>query len=173
MSYSIIFQTKIAKLPDGRIIHFDRSGCNNDTEGRTQGEFTAKVYTEDEFIWRAEGFMKDSRPYKESQSFELKIGSRYASYYDYGEHLLRMLKRAKSIEDIIANSFFSAEYVESVDLVKPYKQTMTAAEFDKVFYKLLYGDGGLSYRTNMKYLYDAESLVAALDAGEHIVARIR
>lgn len=34
MGYSIIFQTKIVKLSDGRILHLDRSGCNNDTEGR-------------------------------------------------------------------------------------------------------------------------------------------
>ena len=39
MSYSIIFETKIVKLSDGRIIHFDRSGCNNDNVGRNKNEF--------------------------------------------------------------------------------------------------------------------------------------
>ena len=73
MGYSIIFQTKIAKLPDGRIIHFDRSGCNNDAEGRVKGEFTDTIYTEEEFIKRAEGFMEDSKPYKDTQQFDLKI----------------------------------------------------------------------------------------------------
>ena len=34
MGYPMIFGTKIVNLSDGRVIHFDRSGCNNDDEGR-------------------------------------------------------------------------------------------------------------------------------------------
>lgn len=40
MGYSIIFQTKIVKLSDGRILHLDRRGCNNDTEGRRPDDWT-------------------------------------------------------------------------------------------------------------------------------------
>lgn len=44
MSYSMIFETKIVKLSDGRIIHFDRSGCNNDDSGRRKDDFSGTIY---------------------------------------------------------------------------------------------------------------------------------
>ena len=110
MGYSIIFETKIVKLSDGRIIHFDRSGCNNDDAGRTKGEFTGKLYYIDDFIKRAEGFKKDSKPIKESNGWDLKINSRRATYFDYGEHLLRMLKRAENYQDFVLNRYVSAKY---------------------------------------------------------------
>ena len=77
MGYPIIFETKIVKLPDGRIIYFDRSGCNNDTEGRKKDEFHGKIYTESEFVEMANRFKRDSKPYKasEPQNWELKIGN--------------------------------------------------------------------------------------------------
>ncbi len=64
MGYSIIFETYIVKLPDGRIIHFDRSGCNNDNMGRKQNEFTGKIYNVDDFIKYAEKFKVGSKPKK-------------------------------------------------------------------------------------------------------------
>ena len=56
MGYSIIFQTKIVKLSDGRILHLDRSGCNNDTEGRRPDDWTGKIYTPEAFVTYAENF---------------------------------------------------------------------------------------------------------------------
>ena len=50
MSYSIIFETKIVKLSDGRLLHLDLSGCNNDTSGRSRDDWNGKIYTEDAFI---------------------------------------------------------------------------------------------------------------------------
>lgn len=32
MSYPIIFQTKVVKINDNEIIHFNRTGCNNEDE---------------------------------------------------------------------------------------------------------------------------------------------
>ena len=49
MSYSIVFETKIVNLPDGRILHLDRSGCNNDNCGRTEYDFTGKIYSKESF----------------------------------------------------------------------------------------------------------------------------
>ncbi len=98
MSYSIVFETKVVRLPDGRVIHFDRSGCNNDNEGRQKDDFRAEIYTEEKFIEKANRFKQNSKPYKAGEgSWDLKIGNRFATYYDYGEHLLRMLKRALSL----------------------------------------------------------------------------
>ena len=100
MSYSIIFETKIVKLSDGRLLHLDLSGCNNDTSGRSRDDWNGKIYTEDAFIKYAEGFMEDSKPAKESDGFDLKIGSRYCTWYDYGKHLLRMMKRAITLDEL-------------------------------------------------------------------------
>lgn len=103
MGYSIIFQTKIVKLSDGRILHLDRSGCNNDTEGRRPDDWTGKIYTPEAFIAYAENFKQGSKPAKESDGFDLKIGSRYCTCYDYGEHLLRMLKRAVTWDEFMCS----------------------------------------------------------------------
>ena len=96
MSYSIIFETKICKLDNGDIIHFSLKGCNNDTEGRSRDDFHAKLYTADE--WEREISKWESIESKEG--FDLKIGSRYCNDSDYGKHLRRMPKRAKSFDEI-------------------------------------------------------------------------
>lgn len=105
MGYSMIFDTKIVKLSDGRIIHFDLSGCNNDERGRDRGDFTAKIYTEDEFFDKADGYKEGSKSFKDNGGFDLKIQGKYASYYDYGEHLLRMFKRRLSWEEFISTRY--------------------------------------------------------------------
>lgn len=163
MSYSIIFQTKIARLPDGRVIHFTRSGCNNDNAGRTKGEFTARLYTEKEFIKYAEHFKAGSVPYKKADDFELKIGSRYATYYDYGEHLLRMLRRAVNFDDLC----ISASYCKSIELMEPEHKEMSLEEFDKVFYELLYNNKSLKYRRIMEYS-DKQEIVPLLESGKQM-----
>ena len=96
MSYSIVFETKICKLDNGDIIHFSRQGCNNDTEGRTRDDFRGKLYTSDE--WEKEIIKWESM--ESDEGFDLKIGSRYCSINEYGKHLRRMTKRAKSFEDM-------------------------------------------------------------------------
>lgn len=167
MGYPIIFQTKIARLHDGRIMHFDRSGCNNDKGGRVKGEFTATIYTEEEFIKRAEGFMEDSKPYKESQQFDLKICSRYASYYDYGKHLLRMLKRAEDIDKVISDNYFYAKYCEQVEILEPEKKVVTVEEFGKISY-----DTRMRYRPLYKFTSDIDNIINLLMNGKHLVITI-
>ena len=175
MSYSIIFETKIVKLSDGRIIHFDRSGCNNDDAGRRKDDFSARIYTEEEFIQKAENYKKNSKPYKESGCMELKIGSRCATMYDYGEHLLRMFKRAKSYNDFINSMCFWVEHLIGIQLHKPEEKFMTVEEFDKEFYKLLYSGNGMTYTRLMEYpdIKDEENLVRLIEAGEPISFEIR
>lgn len=175
MSYSIIFETKIVKLSDGRIIHFDRSGCNNDNAGRRKDDFTAKIYTVDEFVQKAESYKKNSKPYKEADCMELKIGSRYATMYDYGEHLLRMLKRAKPYAEFIKSLCFYVNHLTGIQLHKPEERFMTVAEFDKEFYKLLYSGSGMTYTRLMEYpdIKDEENLVRLIEAGECLSFEIR
>ena len=175
MSYSIIFETKIVKLSDGRIIHFDRSGCNNDTAGRRKDEFSAKIYTIDEFIQKVENYKKDSKPYKEADYMQLKIGNRYATFYDYGEHLLRMLKRAISYEEFIKDFYFRVEQLTGIQLYKPEEKLMTVDEFDKVFYDLLYSGKGMTYRRLIEYpdIRDEENLISLIEAGEYLFFEIK
>lgn len=134
MSYLIIFETKIVKLSDGRIIHFDLSGCNNDTCGRSRDDFSAKIYTVDEFIAKAERFKSGSEPYKTGDCWNMKIGSRYCSMYDYGEHLLRMLKRAEDYAEFIKHRNFEVCKLTGVSFYNPKTEQyedMTFDEFDK------------------------------------------
>lgn len=104
MSYPIIFQTKVVKINDNEIIHFNRVGCNNDDEGRVANVYEAKIRTIEDFKRMAEGFIINSKPYKETGIFDLKVGSKWCSFYDYGMYLLRALKRADNLETFKNNS---------------------------------------------------------------------
>ena len=115
MSYPIIFETKIIKLKDGRLLHCSLQGCNNDTEGRTRGEFQPTIYTLDEFKKRIADFKKDSSPIKKSNGFDLKIGSRLANFYDYGTHLERMLKKAMTLEELKKERCFYVIVLDSIE----------------------------------------------------------
>ena len=115
MSYPIIFETKIIKLKDGRLLHCSLQGCNNDTEGRNRGEFQPTIYTVDEFKKRIANFKKDSSPIKRSNCFDLKIGSRLASFYDYGSHLERMLRKAMTLEELKKERYFYVTVLDSIE----------------------------------------------------------
>ena len=164
MSYSIIFQTKIVNLPDGRIIHFSRNGCNNDDCGRDKNgyEFTGKIYNKKDFIQYAENFKVDSAPYKESGNFELKIGSRCASCYDYGEHLLRMMKRAENYSDFIKKHCFRSMYCKGVHIIKPENKWMTLDEFVEM---PITSEHGMVYSYEMEYPNKIEEIVNCLENG--------
>lgn len=165
MGYSIIFETKIAELSDGRIIHFDRSGCNNDNCGRNRGEFTGKIYTKEDFIRKANNLKKNSAPYKESDGFDIKIGGRYATMYDYGEHLLRMLKRAVDYKTFVADRCVTARYCKSIELIEPEHKELTLEEFDKVYFDLLYSGKTFRYSRIMDFpdIKDEELIVGLLE----------
>ena len=44
MIYTRVYETKILKLADGRIIHFSLQGRNNDNIGTNRNTFTAKIW---------------------------------------------------------------------------------------------------------------------------------
>ena len=138
MGYSMIFETKIVNLSDGRLIHFDRSGCNNDSEGRRQNDWTAKLYTQEEFGERIERFKNGSKPYSESQphEWELKIYGRMATPYDYGAHLERMQRRAWDYKDFVKEFDMKIKRHDEVDLISPEEKTMTFDEFVEYTKKL-------------------------------------
>nr|DAJ08071.1 MAG TPA: hypothetical protein [Caudoviricetes sp.] len=169
MGYSIIFETKIVKLTDGRIIHFDRSGCNNDTAGRGKDEFTATIYNVDVFKERAEHYKQGSLPIKNGGSFDLKIGSRPASMYDYCEHLLRMLKRAVPYDEFIKSYNVWCKHLKAIEVLTPEYKIMTVQEFDRAYYDLR-SKGNLSYRRLIDYpnVTDEKYIVSLIDNNESI-----
>lgn len=118
MSYPIIFETKIVRLSDGRLIHFSLQGCNNDDNGRHRTDFTGKIYSESDFIAMAKSFMENSEPFSQTHVFELQIGSRKVGFYEYGEHLLRMLAKAQEYADFIRNHHLNLMYFDTVTLAE-------------------------------------------------------
>nr|DAK66146.1 MAG TPA: hypothetical protein [Caudoviricetes sp.] len=115
MSYPIIFQTKVVKINDNEIIHFNRTGCNNDDEGRVANVYEAKIRTIEDFKRMAERFIINSKPYKETGVFDLKVGSKWCSFYDYGMYLLRALKRADNLETFKNNYAFRATVIKGIE----------------------------------------------------------
>lgn len=173
MGYSIIFETKIVKMEDGRIIHFDRSGCNNDNEGRKKNEFTGRVYNESDFVKFAENFKKNSKPFKNTDIWDLKIGNRCATMYDYGDHLLRMLKRAKRIEDFLKEYYFWAYHFKGIELLSPeHKEITDKREIDKIFYDSIYTNNGIRYRRMVDYPKDINVIIGLIENNEPITFSI-
>ena len=143
MGYTVIFKTKIINLSDGRVLHLDLSGCSNDTKGRKPDDWDGKIYSKDEFKKYAEECMVGSRPSKESDSFDLKIGSRYCTCYDYGTHLLRMMKRAVSLNELMnSGKVVSFSKIDSITVFERKKEIkMSVEEFDSYYYDHLYSSG--------------------------------
>lgn len=115
MSYPIVFQTKVVKINDNEIIHFNRVGCNNDDEGRVANVYEAKIRTIEDFKRMAEEFIINSKPYKETGIFDLKVGSKWCSFYDYGMYLLRALKRADNLKTFKNNYAFRATVIKGIE----------------------------------------------------------
>ena len=113
--------------------------------------------------------MKDSQPSKECNGFDLKIRSKYVTWYDYGAHLLRMMKRAITFEEMKnSNKYVSFNRLDDVTVFENGQETkMSMNEFNKIFYKKLYA-GGLRYRLNYTLLQTEEDVVKAFDEGHSV-----
>lgn len=166
MGYRIIFKTKIIKLSDGRLLHLDLSGCNNDNRGRRCDDWNGSIYTEAAFIEYAEDFMKDSKPSKDVDYFDLKIRSKYATWYDYGEHLLRMMRRAVTFDELKSSGkHVSFKRIDSVTVYEGGKEIeMTTKEFSSYYYKKLYY-GGIRYKINYTVLETENDVIGAFGNG--------
>ena len=172
MGYSIIFETYIVKLPDGRIIHFDRSGCNNDDSGRKQDEFTGKIYSVNDFIKYAENFKVDSKPKKEADYFDMRIGNRYVTFYDYGEYLLRKLKRAENLDDFLRSTHFNARYCKAIEVLSPEHKDMTLEEFNDYYYHSP-NNVYISWRRIMEFPKGTDEIIRCIEDGKPMEFYIR
>lgn len=161
MSYSIVFDTKFIKLSDGRLLHLDRSGCNNDTSGRSLDDYTGTIYTEQQLKERAEHFMKNGK----SDYWELKIGSKPVTFYEYGEHLLRMAKRAKTFKEFNDERYFYGIRFDGVELLSPEIKVLKPKEFDEYWYN---NTGSFRYRRLTTRLETENDIVKALENKEPV-----
>lgn len=176
MSYSIVFETKIVILSDGRILHFDRRGCNNDDAGRSKDDFTAKIYTKKEFFESIEEYKSYSHPYNKSEpgDWDLKIGSRYATSYDYGEHLQRMYKRALPYSEFIQKYHFYCTVCTGIQMREPEEKLLSVTEFEAEYYELLNRTGRMSYRRLEEAIdvNDELHVVSCIEMGEPLILEI-
>ena len=166
MSYSIIFETKIVKLSDGRLLHLNLSGCNNDDAGRSRDDWHGKIYTENAFIQYAEGFMKNSEPSTETNDFDLKIRSKYSTWYDYGKHLLRMMKKSVTLDELKhSGKYVSFDRVDGATVFEDEEDIeMTMEEFNSYRYKKLH-NGRIEYMINYTLLETEKDIIEAFDNG--------
>lgn len=176
MGYPIVFETKVVKLPDCRVLHLSLEGCNNDNAGRKRDEFRGKVYTsEKEFVENAEKFKRVSRPFKDGGDFDMKIRSKCVSVYDYGEHLLRMLKRATTWQELADKyRICKAVVFEGVTVNEEGKEEvfLTPREWENVCYDFWYGRRKGRCITHYQHLYSIEQIMEALDSGEGMLFHI-
>ncbi len=168
MSHSIIFGTKICRLSNGNIIHFDRSGCNNDGAGRRKDEWTGKLYTPDK--WEKEIVRWES---DDTEGFCLKIGSRSRTFAEYGQHLRRMTKRALSFEELSKKFrlqgkvfdgitvFMDGDDILDKDII--YDAVKDRQKIHDIFYGNIYGDKKLSYHNNTHIVRSEEDVINAIN----------
>lgn len=191
MSYPIVFQTKVVKINDNEIIHFNRIGCNNDTAGRVANVYEAKIRTIEDFKRMAEEFMINSKPYKETGIFDLKVGSKWCSFYDYGMYLLRALKRADNLETFKNNYAFRATVIKGVevtDIDNGIHKVFSITEYPNIFdmfYESFYKSrsdnrvfegidfGKASCRKVIDYIYDIKDSIDLIKEGFPIECYIK
>lgn len=141
MGYPIVFQTKVIKTADGKIIHFTRQGCNNDEEGRKKDVYkVAGIYdNETSFLNYANDFVIRGDTYKNGGPFELKVGCKKSSYVDYGAHLIRMMKRATTLDTL---SVHEAEVYKGITVVyeDDTKKSYSPKEWENVCYDYIYNN---------------------------------
>lgn len=173
MSYPIVFQTKVVKINDNEIIHFNRIGCNNDDEGRVANVYEAKIRTIEDFKRMAEGFIINSKPYKETGIFELKVGSKWCSFYDYGMYLLRALKRADNLETFKNNYAFRATVIKGIevtDIDNGIHKVFSIIEHPDIFFEIAdifseIGIGNATCRTVVDYIYNIKDFIDLIKEG--------
>ena len=166
MSYTIIRETKICKLENGDIIHFELSECNNDTEGRSRGDFKGKYYKAADWAAYIDRIENTERP---AEGWDLKIGNRYCCYADYGKHLRRMTKKAITFDELkYGKGIHGTLYTGIIFFSESGKPEIIEdiAEANKIAAAVCYGKIRGKYSINTKLLYDIEEITEALKTGQ-------
>lgn len=145
MALDIIYETIILLLSDGRYLHLSSWGKTDKSDNKTHTEFTGRIYTKDDLIKIAKSYMENSKPYVESGKVDLIIINRCASFYEYGLHILRMIKRAKSYDYFINHRHIRIVCNKSVQIVKPEKIIVDYLSLDPMLEKYMYLGDKVAY----------------------------
>jgi len=146
MIYTRVYETKILKLADGRIIHFSLQGRNNDNIGTNRNTFTAKICTMEEYKNNAQAFMNDPDP-----NIYIEIKSKKSSRRDYGKYLIRMLRHAYTYERFIKKWNIMETHVKSIIMYDPQKEIFEdPSKFD--IRDWIFHTGTVSYKPNYEYI---------------------
>jgi len=100
MSYYKIFQQKIIRLSDERLIVLRRGGCNNDNSGRDKAEFVAIPYTQKNYDDMVKAY-KDSVYDGSSDEYICMVYGKWKTNLEYGLFMERALKRTISVEKLL------------------------------------------------------------------------
>ena len=113
--------------------------------------------------------MENSKPSKETNDFDLKIRSKYSTWYDYGKHLLRMMKRAVTFEELNhLGKYVSFKRIDGAEVVENEKRfTLSAEEFSEYLHKKIY-EGGFRYRILYTTLETEADIIEAIDGGKSV-----
>ena len=171
MSYPIIFETKIVKLPDSRIIHFECNGYNDDEKGGKSNDFNGKIYTESGFIERVNTFKQGLKPYAANglENWNLQIGNRYVTCRDYGDYLLQKLKRAISYEDFIKQYCLSARYCKGIEILRgEQRKVVTVEEFAELYCNPDRKEAVI-WRNLMEYPKELNTVIDCLEQGKDML----
>lgn len=166
MSYTIIFETYMVELQDGRFLQLCRSGCNNDDAGRKRDEFEGKIFKREELdslIQKYENYPTDEG------SFDLRIGSTYSSFAAYGRYLRRKWKEAKNWDKFTENRVCHATVFDGVYFLPSGEKEEVyypATEWIKVSTDWLYGKMRGSVRKSIHLLDDLDTIIRELEEGK-------
>lgn len=140
MSYGIVFQTIVVEN-NGRIYHFDRSGCNNDNAGRQQDDFIVKVYE------NRETALKDIERFKDCFEEDLKLSGKFVNYDYYYRYLKKKIDKPISYENFKNNYYYHFQQLKTITC-RNNNKNYEPAEYSKEFYSLLKEYGCITISQN-------------------------
>ena len=148
-------------MENGDIIHFSLQGCNNDNAGRERDDFSAKLYTKED--WENEIQKWESQ---ESSEFELKIGSRCCNWADYGKHLRTMTKRSKTFDELKDERTVYGIVYDGITYYpeneEPVDYPAGDERIDDIIYGIWYGRYKGSYKSKTHYVYTQAEILDTL-----------
>ena len=91
------------------------------------------------------------------------------AFYIFGKHLLRMMKRAVTLEELYhLGKYVSFKRIDGAEVEENGKRiTMVAEEFSEYLHKKIY-EGGFRYRILYTTLETEADIIEALDGGKSV-----
>lgn len=169
MVYDIVHETVILKLSDGRYLHLDSRSPSDSSGEKSHSEFSAAIYTKDELLKKAEEYQRGTGPYVETGQFDIMIRNRKASWYDYGSHLIRLMKRSKPYSFFVNHRIVHVYTQKSTQFIKPEEIIVPSSEFRNYISLYLYTGEKIAYRHITEEIdrNNEQEVIAAIEQGHN------